>query len=140
MSELQPSSNDNRPDIASSVWATWLSGQRANQQLHARAVHEALDIPENPTGVNSTKFVNSGFGPLGALGIGLLPLLGASLALFSQRALDPQQSSGPLPPAAAESPSRDYEVRFFDSDGNVIDVPWSPPTEAEGSGPPVKAN
>lgn len=94
----------------------------AQDKLHLRAAHKALDIPEDPMSVNVTK---SGIGALGAIGIaaaaGLPGLAAVGLALGVFDRLAPQPPAAV--PAAVSPVDSDYVVRFYDKDGKLIDVP-----------------
>lgn len=114
------------------LWGWWREGNAWQQQLHRRASHKALDIPEDMGDIQANKSITSGMGwkelaVLGALGIGGYQVTQNT----TQNAAPPA-----TPPAAVagELLDRDYEIRFSDQHGNPIDVPHiseRPPTPSE---------
>jgi len=125
----QSQSSDPVPtELHDNLWNTWLASQRANQNLHTRALHKALDIPEHPPGVNSTK-ITTGIGVLGAALLAAGPIAGFSLALLWPSHDDQQQ----LPSAPLKSEQGEYEIRFFDSEGHALPLPWHIPTDTDTS-------
>jgi hypothetical protein len=120
MSDSSSSSINSEPD-KNSLWGWWREGNAWQPQLHKRASYKALDIPEEMGDIQANKSIVSGIGwkelaVLGALGIG-----GYQVTQNNTNTATPP----PAPPAAVagELPDSEYEVRFFDRNGNPIDVP-----------------
>ena len=87
------------------------------QKRADRLFHWSLDMPPGEDDVNVQANRQIGMGWKELLVIGGLGLGG--LTLFADR--EPPQSTPP-PPAASPADS-EYEVRFFDRDGNPITIP-----------------
>ncbi len=84
-------------------------------KLCRKASHKALDIPTDDMDLN----VKNGLGwkELAVVGAMVLGAIGVT-NYFTV----PQQGP-PTPPAAVSPVDSEYEVRFYDADGNVIPVP-----------------
>lgn len=106
------------------LYGEYLDRQRWKDKLYKRAAHKSLDIPEDDMQIN----VNKGLGTVGALGIaGMAGLPGAILAallVMSKFGGEPSAPSAGSPPPSAQSlQDSEYQVRFYDKDGNLIPVP-----------------
>lgn len=109
------------------LWGWWREANKWQQSLHRKATHKALDIPDDMGDIEANKVINSGMGwkelaVLGGLGLGGLYVVNDK---GEQVPLTP-------PPAVVQPaqpiPDSEYEVRFFDKDGNQIMVPrYTPP-------------
>ena len=93
---------------------------KKKRSLYLRAVSKALDMPEDDMQLNTYKTTGIGWREL--LVLGGIVLGGAGLygwiAKSSADAVAP-----PSPPAVYGVPSdSEYEVRFYDKDGNLIPV------------------
>lgn len=83
-------------------------------KLHRKLAHKSLDIAEDEdVYVNNSK---TGLGWKELLVLGLMTLAG----LYFFQKLGPQS---PLPSTNISPSDSEYEVRFFDKDGNPIIVP-----------------
>ena len=88
---------------------------KRREKLYMKAVHKSLDLPEEMGDINANR---TGIGALGAVLIALAAGLGPTVlgAYMLLREMKPASSS----PAPADS---EYDVRFFDKDGNPITIP-----------------
>lgn len=112
-----PDAHDVPSDVARrSIWPWWATNQNWSDKLHKKAAHKALDIPEEEM-IQANKIGLGGASVAAiAAGAGLLPIAGFLLASY----LNKPTPATPTQPPAADS---EYEVRFFDADGNPIKVP-----------------
>jgi hypothetical protein len=124
-------------------WPRWGRNQDWRDKLAKRAAHKSMDIPDDEMQIN-TDNSRRGIGALGAIGIaaaaGLPGAIGAGLLGLGmlQGTGDRGQGAGAAaaPPAAvAPIADREYDVRFFDKDGNLIDIPPLKEREAAPSDP-----
>lgn len=112
-----PNSNDTLPD-KDYLYGEFQRGQRWRDRLASKLAHKAVDIPEDED-VNLN--VQNGIGWKG-----LAVIAGALLGggwLLKDTVAPPQPPAPAVVPAPADS---EYEVRFYDASGNVIDVPRLP--------------
>lgn len=110
------------------LWGWWRSHSKWRDELDKTLAYKALDIPE-PDMIQANRV--NGVGAGGMLVVGLLvalgPVLGVLLALWSQSQERPQPAA---PPAASSPADADYEIHFYDQDGNPVRVdrwPGKPP-------------
>ncbi len=101
-----------------SLYGDYREMLKAKEKLHLRAAHKALNIPEDDMQINANR---TGLGPLGAIGIALVSsLVPGGFLLWSLLG----QAASQLPtPNASKPPDSEYEVRFYDKDGKLINVP-----------------
>lgn len=89
-------------------------------RLGMKAAYKALDIPEDDMQINANKI---GIGTAGmaavALAAGLPSALLAGLLLLKQSETAPP----PVAPPEVTVPDTEYDVLFYDKDGNLIEVP-----------------
>lgn len=106
-------------------YAEWLANSRWRDRLSRKATHKALDIPDDDMQITtglSGKAVAAiaaacGLGPVGAIvAMGLLN----SSDSPAEPAPEPKQPPAEVAPAPADT---EYDVRFYDADGNLIPVP-----------------
>lgn len=89
------------------AYAEFVRGQRWRQDLYRKATYKALDIPEDAGGIN----VKKGLGWQELMVVAVLMVAMMAVCLFSVR-----DNHHPSPVDSA------YDVRFYDSQGNVIPV------------------
>lgn len=116
------------------LYPEWQRHSREKNNLYLKAVHKALDLPEdeemNVTTGMSGKAVAliaaaAGLGPAAAL-FALLP------ALMGDRNEKPAAPEKPVPVVGSADPAdSEYEIRFYDSDGNLINVPQKSGEESQ---------
>jgi hypothetical protein len=97
------------------LYGRYQRGEDWWNRLHKKAAHKALDIPmDEDLHVNNSR---NGWGWRELLVLGGLALAG--WMLYQQQTSTPQPGTPP-PQAPADS---EYEVRFYDAAGNLIDIP-----------------
>jgi len=105
------------------LYGDFRDSQKWQQNLHRKAAHKSLDIPDGELGNISTT-TKTGIGALGAVGIaaaaGLPTAALCAAILFGLGRAAP--AALPAAPAAAV-PDTEYDVRFYDKDGKLIEVP-----------------
>lgn len=116
------------------LWGWWRSTQQWQEKLQRKAAHKALDIPDDEMQIKSTTN-NTGIGAMGAVGIALaaaVPGLGA-LAVVAPLLLKQLDQPTKLPPVVTQPGpvDSDYVVRFYDADGNPIEVPQKKATNGQ---------
>jgi hypothetical protein len=119
MSSLQPNS-DSTPDVdKNALWGWWRSNAAWREKLDRKMAHKALDIPEGDP-VNIKQGI--GWKELAVIGAMILGSGGLMAYLIKPTApVQPPVAMQPTDPADSE-----YEVRFYDADGNPIAVPRLP--------------
>jgi len=94
------------------VYGEYLNAQRKRRRLALSAAHKALDIPED----DEVNIIN-GFGWKELLVVAAL-ICGSLLGwAWLQRGLSPPQQRHTTPVDS------EYEVRFYDREGNPIEIP-----------------
>lgn len=109
------------------LYGKYQESQDWKSKLYRAAAHKALDIADDDMSIsNRTNSTNqTGLGAAGAIALaavaGSLPVVGA---LATYLLLTPPKPALPAAPPPASAPAdSEYSVRFFDKDGNLIDVP-----------------
>lgn len=101
------------------LWPLWLRNQEWREELSRKAAHKSLDIPEDEMNIINTK---TGIGTWGAMGIaaaaGLPGLAAAGVLAFALL-----KDRDDAPPASMDVGDSEYEVLFYDRDGNPISIP-----------------
>lgn len=107
------------------LFGEWLSSNRWRQTLARKATYKALDIPDEDVEINAQR---TGIGPGGVAAIVAAATLGplgmAGISLLSEMTDQP-----PVPPVAPQpapvvsAADANFEIRFFDADGKLIDIP-----------------
>lgn len=101
------------------LFGWWHDAVKRQTRLHERAIHKALDIPE----VEDVQNVGNKFGmtwkELAVIGAVLLGGYGAHNYFSSEVTQSPQAATT----QGAAPVDSEYEVRFFDADGNPVSVP-----------------
>lgn len=101
-----------------SPYDLWEASQQWRQNAYRKAVHKALDIPEDDVNINT----NSGMGWKELLvgGVVMLATIGGMGWLLK----DNPPLVPPLPPPPANTAVLDsaYDVLFFDAEGNPISI------------------
>lgn len=108
----------------------WYRNQEWRDELHRRLTHKALDIPEGEEmNVDNSRH---GLGTLGTMGVAAvagLPGLAAAgilgLSMLGQPAAQPP-APAPQPLPISQPADSEYEVRFYNSKGELIEVPRLP--------------
>lgn len=120
MPESSPKSESSSTDNHNPFWDAWTPNAKWRNNLARRATHKALGVDD----MGDINAVNTGFGWKE-----LLILAAAAVAgIVAWQRTTPNQNTEPAQtPAAAPAwpgpPDSEYEVRFFDADGNPIAVP-----------------
>jgi hypothetical protein len=105
------------------LYGKYQESEDRRHTLRDKAAYKALDIAleDDPLQVINTK---TGISTPGAVGIA--GILGASLLGYGY--MNREQPVQPQTPPAAVAPAdSDYEIRFWDKDGNPIEVERVPP-------------
>lgn len=105
------------------LWPLWFKQQEWRQKLERKATHKALDIPDDDMNITQTKV---GIGTAGALGIAAaagLPSMAAVGVLAWALLRDKGEPTPPPTPPAVDVADTEYEVRFFNAKGELIDIP-----------------
>lgn len=118
MTDSNNSSTDEVID-KNKLWGWWYKDKQWQSDLHRKASHKALDIPEEMGDITSTTSTQTGMGwkelvALGGLGLG---------GLYVMNDGKKEYVTPPPTPAATAPADSEYEVRFYDKDGNQITVP-----------------
>jgi len=118
MSSSDKSSNPSEID-KQALYGRAIASQEWQDRLCKKATHTALDIPED-VDIQANKY-GLGWKELLVLVIGML---GAGALFAANRPELTLPVFSPPPTAPLDS---DYEVRFYNSDGELISVPRKPP-------------
>lgn len=118
-STRQPSPNgDGALPDKNYLYGNFQNHENWRERLHQRVVHKGLDMAmEDDVEVHAPRTTVNGVGWKELAVAGLLALGGYGLWLRGQ------PSPAPAPPAFEGPLDSEYEVRFFDADGNPINVP-----------------
>lgn len=141
------SSSDAVPDKGY-LYGVYQAAADWRDNLYRKACHKSLDIAEDDMGdINAPKTtsINNGLGWKELLAFGGLALGG--YWLLAERTPEPTVppvvpaiEAPPLaPPPPYHVPDNEYEVRFYDAHGNLIDVePWPghPPSNSTPTADP----
>lgn len=108
-----------------SIWRRWGRHQDWAQKVEEQAVRKALDIPDNDLNIDASKTqTGAGTGALAAAALaGGFPATILAVALGIGAMRGPSTTTSPMQSAVPDS---EYEVRFYDKDGKLIDVPRLP--------------
>lgn len=96
------------------LYGNFLEPERWKQKLFRKAAHMSLDIPDDEMNVTNANRVGMGWKEL-------LVLACASLGAWWM--YQSQQPPVAVTPPAFSVNDSEYEVRFYDADGNPIAVP-----------------
>ncbi len=103
------------------LYGEFLNSMRWRQKTARRATNKALDLPEDDVNTNVSNRTGLDWKGLAILGATVLGAFG--LYQFRPQA-EPQ---APPPPLAQQAPApvvdEEWELRLFDSEGNVIHLP-----------------
>jgi hypothetical protein len=112
MSTKEPSAGES--SLKDALYRDYNQGKSWQQKLHREAVHKALDIaPEDDVHI-SQKTSGLGWRELAIIVLGMVAGTAATGWFFSQTA---PHAHNALPV------DTEYDVRFYDKDGRLIDVP-----------------
>lgn len=103
-------------------WKLWEHNQQWRENLAKRAAHKALDVPEDDMHIQANRITNQSGMPYGLALAGIL----AAATIPAAAVWYASQQKQPSPPAPATMPAladSEYDVRFYDKDGNLIEVP-----------------
>lgn len=104
-----------------SIWPNWANQQEWQNKLHEQAVRKALDIPSDDMNIVQNK---SGISTAGAVGIaaaaGVPSALAAAALAYSMAGNTPEAPVAQ--PQAVSVSDTEYDVRFYDANGNLIPV------------------
>lgn len=116
MSESQKNQNDPANPWG---WQLWTNHMNWKDQLHRKASHKALGIPEGEDlQVTNANQSQNGLGWKELAVIGATALGGGALYNNWNWGLGRDN-----PPAATSPVDSEYEVRFYDANGNLIEIP-----------------
>ena len=93
----------------------------ADQRLNRKIVATSLDLPWNEDEMDVR--VNKGIGAGGAIGIALAAGLPGLVAVGLMSGVLDKFTK---PPAAVSPADSEYDVRFYDADGKLINIPQRP--------------
>ena len=105
------------------LWPLWHRNQEWRENLSKKLAHKALDITDDDMNITQTKV---GIGTAGALGIAAaagLPSMAAVGGMAWALLRDKGEPTPPPTTPAVDVGDSEYEVLFFDKDGNQISVP-----------------
>lgn len=119
------------------LWGWWREQKKWQSDLHRKAAYKSLNIPEDDPTINAqrtTNVTNSGLGKLGTAavigasmlgGAGAVPIAYYALERLTDRpaAVAPVEPTAAAPPVYPDAPDTEYDVLFYDKDGNPIAVP-----------------
>lgn len=111
------------PDDKDYPYRRWAKHEDWKNSVHRRGVHKALDLADEmefKQDIDNSRRSGMGWKELAVIGA---MLLGGGTLGFLALDRDTQQTQQPTqqtPPPLYDS---EYEVRFYDRDGNPIDVP-----------------
>lgn len=118
------------PEHKDHPYGRWAENEAWKQRLQRRGCHKALDIAEEmdfKQDIDNSRQTGMGWKELAVIGAMLLGAGGMSLLgikMFSDDNNVPQQTQQTTPNQEYLPPvDSDYMVRFWDKDGNPIDVP-----------------
>lgn len=100
------------------VYDNFNEGMKWRQRLAEKATYKALDIPESEgIGVTVNRNITRGMGwrELGVIGA---IVLGGAMLLKTEAEVSPAIPSTPV--------DSEYEVRFYDQDGNRLPIEYRP--------------
>lgn len=104
------------------LWPRWGKNQAWKDRLYKAAAHKSLDIPEDMN-ISNTK---TGIGALGAVGIaaaaGIPSAIAAGILGYAMMGKPDVAANQPSHPSASEPGMSDYEILFYDKDGQPIRV------------------
>ncbi len=105
-----------------SIWPNWANQQEWQNKLHEQAVRKALDIPSDDMQIVQNK---TGISTAGAVGIAAAAGIPSALtagALALSLMGDGKEAVPPPPPPTTSVSDSEYDVRFYDANGNLIPV------------------
>ena len=101
------------------LYGRYMDAEDWRQKLHKKLTHKSLDIPEDDDVHVDNSKTGLGWKELAVLGATIVAASG--IYIFSPSSKDTQT---PVQPPAQQSPiDSEYEVLFYDKDGNQITVP-----------------
>lgn len=98
--------------------------EKKKQKLWMKSVHKALDVAEDDVQFNQSVKNGMGWKELAVIAAMVMSGVGLTGAIVSQMSQQPQAPpvvTAPVSPG--DLADTEYEVRFYDKDGNPIDVP-----------------
>lgn len=111
------------------LYSLWTENARWNDDVARQATCKALDIPD--TKGMEIKTERNGIGAWGLIGVaaaaGLGPVGMMGLSLLSDMNQSQPTPVVPTPPPIVQPDDSDYEIRFFDSEGSLIEIPQHSP-------------
>lgn len=103
------------------IWPLWTRQQEWRQKLERKATHKALDIPDDDMNITNTKTGISTGGAIGIAAAAGIPSLAAAAILGFALLKDKSEPPKAVDPVTVND--TEYEVLFYDKDGNPISVP-----------------
>lgn len=136
MSNTPPTSEPSSENNHTPFWDAWTRNAKWRDDLARKTSHKALGVSDMGDITSSTKS-GMGWKELAAIGATLLGVGGLyqwakndTTAAFTPPPASAPVSTDqptPAPPQPAAGPvDSEYEIRFYDADGNLIDVPRRP--------------
>ncbi len=115
MNMSKKQTNETSHSLKDALYRDYNQGRRWQHELHKQAVHKALDIAPDDDVHISQKTTGLGWKELAIIIAGLV-----ATGWFFQRPVAAPPLSSPTTTSPADS---EYDIRFYDQDGNLIDVP-----------------
>lgn len=108
-------------------WTMWRRNQQWRENLAKKAAHKSLDIPDDDMQIHNTRTGISAGGAIGIAAAAGIPGAIASGILGYSLLTKPSEVPAPEPSQPTVScpavPDSEYDVLFYDKDGNPISVP-----------------
>lgn len=103
------------------LYGEYLKGQRWRERLQRRVTHKALDEADDDMDFRQNIRRGMGWPELLVVGLILVSGIVGTLAVF--RAREPIRAPVAPPASQQDVPDSEYEIRFYDAEGNLIEVP-----------------
>ena len=109
------------------LWGWWHDSVKWQDDLHKRAAHKALDIPEEDPVITTNTRTGLDWKGIAVIIAGMVAAGSIGGVVMNQQSANTQ---APAPAAAAPATlnDADYEIRFYDAAGNPIQVDRWPGT------------
>lgn len=100
------------------LWGWWHEHQKWADRLHRKAAHKALDIEDDEM-IQANRIYN-GLDWMGIVAVGLLAAATGVCGFLLSQNLTQNQVQAPNTSTRPEPADADYEIRFYDAQGNPI--------------------
>jgi len=118
--------SDNPSGVDKELWSWWYGPQKWKHNLEKKAAHKALDIPEDEGMQNVGNKSGMGWKELailGAIGLGAAGIYKYTPSITQQQQQTTIEQAKPAADVEVKPVSSEFDVFFYDKDGNLIDVP-----------------